>query len=180
VISSAILMRYARSLADVAFDAGQEPAVTTGLKTYLEIFRAVPDLLEVFDSPAIRREAKEKLLSNLFVKYPISKITGNFLLALLRHNRIRCFSEIFESYLKLVNSRKDIVSAQVTVAAPLSEIEIQNLSQSLAQAASKTVTLDVRTDADLVGGLVVQVGSTVYDGSIRTQLIEMKRRLAEH
>ena len=180
MISSAVFARYARSLADVAFDSGQESPVTADLKTYMEIFKAVPDLLEVFDSPAVRREAKEKLLSNLIGRYPVTKIAGNFLLTLLRNSRIRYFPEIFENYLKLVNSRKDIISAQVTVAAPLSEMEIQSLRQSLAQAASRTVTLDVRTDADLLGGLVVQIGSTVYDGSIRTQLREMKRRLADN
>jgi F-type H+-transporting ATPase subunit delta len=179
VVSSAVFARYARSLADVVFDAGQETPVTADLKTYMEIFQAVPDLLEVFDSPAIRREAKERLLSNLVGRYPVAKTTENFLLILLRNNRIRYFAEIFENYLKLINIRKDIVSAQVTVAVPLSETEIQGLNQSLAQAASKTVTLDVRTDADLLGGLVVQIGSTVYDGSIRTQLSEMKRRLAD-
>jgi len=178
VISSAVFARYARSLADVAFEANQEPAVTADLNTYMEIFKAVSDLLEVFDSPAIRREAKEKLLSTLIGRYPVTKVTENFLFTLLRHNRIRCYPEIFESYLKLVNNRKDIVSAQITVATPLSETEIQSLSQSLAQAASKTVILDMQTDADLLGGLVVQIESTVYDGSIRTQLEEMKRRLA--
>lgn len=179
MISSAVFARYAKSLAEVVFEVGQEPAVTADLDAFMQIFQAVPDLAQVFDSPAIKREAKEKLLASLTGAHPVAGITENFLQTLLRHNRLRYFPEIVVSYRKLVNTRKNIVSARVTVAAPLSAGEVENLSRSLGQAASSTVVLDVKTDAGIVGGMVVQVGSTVFDGSIRTQLSEIKRQLAE-
>ena len=106
MIPSAILGRYARSLAEVVFEENIEPNVTGDLATYSEIFRAVPDLLEVFHSPAVPREAKDKLLEELMTLYPVSPVTSNFLRILLQHNRIRFFEQIRDSYFKSVNEQQ--------------------------------------------------------------------------
>ncbi len=177
MIPSSVFSRYARSLAEVALEGNEEPSVTRDMATYREIFETVPDLLPAFHSPAVPREAKERVLSELIARYPVSQITANFLRLLLEHNRIRYFHEIHDSYTKIVNDRRGIVSAQVTAAGALSEVELSRLRESLARATGRSVTMDVRTDAGLLGGLVVQIGSTVYDGSVRSQLVEMKRRL---
>jgi F-type H+-transporting ATPase subunit delta len=179
VIPSAVLGRYARSLADIVFEKNLEEKVTEDLKTYSEIFRAVPDILEVFHSPAVPREAKEKLLGELMAQYPVNPITSNFLRILLEHNRIRYFQEIRDGFLRSVNERKGVVSARVTAAAPLSEQELKSLGDRLAGIVGKLVNIELQTDASLLGGMVVQIGSTVFDGSIRTQLADMRRRLAE-
>jgi F-type H+-transporting ATPase subunit delta len=179
VIPSAILGRYARSLAEVAFEKNLEQTVTEDLKNYNEIFRVVPDLLEAFAGPAIPRETKEKLLAALMAQYPVSPITSNFLRVLLQHNRIRYFQQIVEGYLKSVDERKGIVSARVTAAVPLSSQDLKSLESKLAGITGKIVNVELQTDANLLGGIVVQIGSTIFDGSIRTQLSEMRRRLIE-
>jgi ATP synthase F1 delta subunit len=153
--------------------------VTGDLKTYGEIFRMVPDLLVAFHTPAVPRDAKERLLDEVMAQHPVNPITSNFLRILLRHNRLRFLSQIFEIYLKAVNERKGVVSAMVTTAAPLSQQKIVGLAERLAAITGKLVNIELRTDADLLGGVVVQVGSTVYDGSVRTQLAEVRRRLSE-
>lgn len=179
MISSAILARYAKSLAEIVFEENIDEKVTEDLKTYGEIFHAVPDLLEALDSPAIPREAKEKLLGELMTRYPVHPTTSNFLRILLQNNRIRHFQEILDSFIKSVNEHKGIVSARVTAAAPLSQQEIKSLEDRLAEITGKSVNVELQTDASLLGGIVVQIGSTSFDGSIRTKLAEMKRRLAE-
>jgi F-type H+-transporting ATPase subunit delta len=179
MISSAVFGRYARSLADVVLANEEEPAVTADLGTCREIFKTVPDIPAALDSPAVPHESKIRLLAALVEKYPVSRTTMNFLRVLIDHHRIRYFDEIYQAYVKTVNERRGILEARVTAAYPLSQAELSALSGSLSNAIGKTVTLDVRTDPGLVGGLVVQIGSTVYDGSIRSQLDEMKRRLAE-
>ncbi len=179
MIPSAILGRYSRSLADVAFEENLEEKVTEDLKTYNEIFIAVPDLLEAFHSPAVPRETKEKLLGELMQRYPVNPITSNFLRILLQHNRIRYFQQILDSFLKFVNERRGIVSAQVTAAAPLSQEELKSLEQKLAAITGRQVNVELRTDENLLGGTIVQIGSTIFDGSIRTQLADMRRRLSE-
>ena len=108
-------------------------------------------------------------------RYPVQQISGNFLRVLLEHNRIRYFKEIYDAFVRICNERKGIVSAQVVTAAPAGRWKVETANGSACRKATgRAVTLNVRTDADLVGGLVVQIGSTVYDGSIRTQLNEVK------
>lgn len=179
MIPSAILGRYARSLSDIVFEEKQEPGVTADLKTYREIFNAVPGILEAFHTPAMPRDAKEKLLNEIIARYPVNPVTSNFLRVLLRHNRIRFFAQIFEIYLKSVNERKGILSARMTVATPLSEQEVAHLAERLAAVTGKIVNIELQLDAEILGGVIVQVGSKVYDGSVRTKLSEMKRRLSE-
>ena len=179
MIPSAILGRYARSLADIVFEENLEAKVTEDLNTYNEIFRAVPDVLEALHSPAVPREAKEKLLGELMARYPVNPISSNFFRILLKHNRIRYFQQILDGFLKSVNERKGIVSAMVTSAAPLSSQEMKGLEAKLAGITGKLVNMELRTDADLLGGVVVRIGSTIFDGSIRAQLAEMRRRFGE-
>jgi F-type H+-transporting ATPase subunit delta len=179
VIPSAILGRYARSLAEVVFEQNLEQIVTEDLRTYHEIFRVVPDLLEVFHSPGVPREAKVKLLDDLMVLHPANLITSNFLRILLQHNRIRYFHQIYESYLASVNDHKGIVSAKISTATPLALPELQNLRERLAGLTGKIVNIEPQTNPALLGGIVVQIGDTIFDGSIQAQLSEMRRRLAE-
>jgi F-type H+-transporting ATPase subunit delta len=179
VIPAAVLGRYARSLADVVFEENLEPEVTGNLKTYDEIFRTVPDLLDAFHNPAIPRDAKEQLLTGLIAQYPIIPIASNFLRILLQHNRMLYFSQIFQSYLKAVNKRKGVVSAVVSTSSPMSQQELKNLAEKLADFTGKLVNIELKTDASLLGGVVVQVGNTIFDGSIRARLDEVKRRFSE-
>jgi F-type H+-transporting ATPase subunit delta len=179
VISSAILGRYVRSLADVAFEDKIEDKVTEDLRAYDEVFRTVPDVLEALDSPAVPRESKANLLAELMKQYPVSLVTANFLHVLLQHNRIRHFSQILDAFLNSVNERKGIVSAQVTAAVLLSPEELKRIAERLSEITGKHVNIESQMDEGLLGGIVVQMGSTVFDGSIRTQLADMKRRLIE-
>ncbi len=179
MIPSAILGRYAQSLSEIVFEENLELQVTENLKTYAEIFRAVPDLLDAFHSPAIPRETKEKLLIEVMKLHPVHPITSNFMRILLQNNRIRFFPQILDLYLRSVNERKGIVSARVTAAAPVSPRDMKSLEIRLAEILGRQVNVELQTDANLLGGVVVQVGSTVFDGSIRTQLSEMRRRLTE-
>lgn len=179
MIPSAVLGRYARSLADVVFEENLEPEVTGDLETYEQIFQAVPDLLDAFHNPAVPRETKTKLLAELMARYPVHSISSNFLRVLLQHSRMLYFHQIFQSYRKAVNERKGIVSAIVSTATPLSQTELKSLADKLAGFTGKLVNIEMRIDADLLGGVVVQMGSTIFDGSIRTQLDAAKRRLSE-
>jgi F-type H+-transporting ATPase subunit delta len=179
VALSAVLGRYSKSLADIVFEENVEERVAEDLRTYGEIFRTVPDVLDVFHSPAVPRETKEKLLSELMARYPVHLIASNFLRTLLQHNRMGYFQQILDGFLKAVSERKGILSAQVTAAMPLLQNEVKSLEARLAGITGKVVNVESQTDASLLGGMVVQIGNTIFDGSIRTQLAEMKRRLTE-
>jgi len=179
MISSSVFARYARALVDVVTGEARETDVSRDLELYDGIFAAVPDLLDIFHSPAVPREAKERVLQELLDRYPVSPTTANFLRLLLKQNRIRYFREILDNYTKAINTLKGVVVARVSVAAVLSEADLHGLRDALARATGKTVELHTITDPGLIGGVVVQIDSTVYDGSIRRQLSEIKRRLVE-
>ncbi|NLT68839.1 MAG: ATP synthase F1 subunit delta [Acidobacteria bacterium] len=178
-MSSAVLSRYARSLADIVFEKKIEGKVTKDLQTWREIFLTCPELLEAFDAPQVPEDSKERVLDELLVRYPAHPVTSNFLRIMLQRNRIRFFNQILENYLKLVNHRNGIVTASVTTVAPIPEEEAKRLTETLSRITGKKVNVDLKTDESLIGGVVIQMGSTIFDGSIRTQLAEMKRRLVE-
>jgi F-type H+-transporting ATPase subunit delta len=179
MISSTVFSRYARSLADVVGEGDDENAVARDLALYSEIFKAAPAVLDAFDNPSIPRDAKQRVLAQLFELYHVGPVASNFLQVLLANSRIRYFQNIVDQFTRLLNRRKGIVAAEVVSALPLSELEVKTLGESLARVVGKRVQLSARTDSDLLGGLVVQVGSTVYDGSVRRQLSEMRQRLMD-
>ena len=177
MIATSVFASYARSLVDVVFEKNVEAEVTRDLFLYRDIFQAAPEVLDAFHNPAVPRDAKKRVLDELLARYPAGQIAANFFHVLLDHNRIRYFQEILDHYTNTLNERKGIVAARVTSAVPLSEREITALRERLVKAVGGAVTLTVRTDQELLGGLVVQVGSTVYDGTIRRQLTDVRQRL---
>ncbi|HSW37881.1 MAG TPA: ATP synthase F1 subunit delta [Acidobacteriota bacterium] len=179
MVPSAVLVRYARSLADVAFEEKIEDNVTQDLITINELFIAVPDVIKTFTSPAVPPGTKELILDELVTRYPVNKITHNFLRILLHNNRIGHFTAITDGFVKLVNERKGVLSARITAAVELSPEETKKIKERLEAITGKNVIVEIKTDHNLLGGMVVRVGSTVFDGSIRTQLAVMRRRLME-
>ena len=177
-MSVAVLGKYARSLAEVAFEQNVEDKVSEDLRNFYDIFNQHPDVYKVFDSLAIQRDDKEKLLDALLKKHSTTPIASNFLRVLLERNRIRWFQGIFNIFLELVNKRKGIVSAKIITAAPLDRDSVARIEKRLGKVTGKTVVAKtVETDESLLGGMVVSVGNTVYDGSVKTQLNEIRRRL---
>ena len=172
------LGRYARSLAEIAFEQNIEDKVTEDLRMFSGIFSQNPDVCKVFDSLAIPRDEKEKLLDDLLAEYPVTTIAANFMRVLLERNRIQSFQRIFDLFLEIVNKRKGVVSAKIVTATPLDQDGIGRIEKRLGKITGKTViAATVETDENLLGGIVVSVGNTIYDGSVRTRLDEMKRRL---
>jgi len=178
VIPVAMLGKYARSLAEVAFEQNIEDAVAEDLRMFAEIFNVHPDVYKTFDSPAIPRDEKVKLLDALLTEYPMTPVSSNFMRVLLEHNRVRWFQNILDVFSEVVNKRKGIVSTKIVAATPLDNNSIARIEARLGKITGKTVVASsVETDENLLGGIVVSVGNTIYDGSVRTRLEEMKRRL---
>lgn len=177
MISAALLGRYARALADVASETGEEEQVSADIELYGRIFETVPEFLEAVSSPALPRERRQNLLSKILALHPVCGTASNFLQVLLAHNRLRHFAEVAEHYRQVVNERKGILAAKVTASGPVSADQMAKLREGLSRATGKSVQLELDADPELLGGLVVQVGSTVYDGSVRRQLVEIRERL---
>jgi F-type H+-transporting ATPase subunit delta len=172
-----VARRYAAALADVVLKSGETSVVQTELKTWVEIMNANGDLQTVFRNPAIQHQNKENVLENLLERAKPSKTTANFLRILLRNSRLTELDKINERFSLELAERSGVASAQITSARPLGEAEKAELKTNLEKLTGKKVDLTFETDEKLIGGVVTKIGSTVYDGSIKTQLQQLNEQL---
>ncbi len=172
-----VARRYASALADVVLKSGETNVVQTELKTWQEMMNANGDLQTAFRNPAIQHQNKEKVLESLLEKTKPSTTTANFLRVLLRNSRLTELGEINERFSSVLAERSGIISAQITSARPLGETEKAELKTNLEKLTGKTVNLTFDINEELIGGVVTKIGSTVYDGSIKTQLQQLKEQL---
>ncbi len=172
-----VARRYANALADVVTKTSEVDSVRNELKTWETMINANTDLQTAFGNPAISQVNKEKVLENLIEKTQPTKTTANFLRVLLRNSRLTEISEINQKFSSVLEERSGAVSAQITSARVLSEAEKSELQTSLQQLTGKNLKLNFETDETLIGGVVTRLGSTVYDGSVKTQLAELKQQI---
>lgn len=172
-----VARRYAAALADVVAKSGETDVVKTELKTWETLLDGSSDLQNAFRNPAISQTDKEKVLENLIEKTRPLKTTANFLRVLLRNNRLTEIKEINEKFSSVLEERSGVVSANITSARQLSETEKAEMRASLEKLTNKKINLEFKTDEALIGGIVTRLGSTVYDGSVKTQLEELKQQM---
>jgi F-type H+-transporting ATPase subunit delta len=172
-----VARRYANALADVVTKTGETDSARTELKTWEQMISANTDLQTAFGNPAISQVNKEKVLENLIEKTQPTKTTANFLRILLRNNRLTEIGEINQKFASVLEERSGAVSAQITSARSLSEAEKAEMQTNLSKLTGKTISLNFETDETLIGGVVTRIGSTVYDGSVKTQLAELKHQM---
>ncbi len=172
-----VARRYAAALADVVTKTNETDSVKTELVTWEQIINSNADLHAAFRNPAISHADKEKVLDNLIARTQPTKTTTNFLRVLLRNNRLTEIKEINERFASVLEERSGVVSAQITSARPLSETEKAEMKSSLEKLTGKQINLNYATDESLIGGVVTRLGSTVYDGSVKTQLEELKQQM---
>lgn len=172
-----VARRYASALADVVIKTGETENVRTELKTWEEMTTANSELLDAFRSPAIPHLSKEKVLESLLAKTKPSKTTANFLRILLRNSRLTDLHEINEKFASVLEERSGVVSANITSARGLSEAEKAEFQTKLEKLTGKKVNLNFDIKEEIIGGVVTRIGSTVYDGSVKTQLENLKQQL---
>lgn len=172
-----VARRYATALADVVTKTGETDSVRTELKTWEQIIGANGDLQAAFRNPAISLESKEKVLQHLIEKTQPLKTTANFLRVLLRNSRLTEIGEINRKFAGVLEERSGGVSAQITSARPLTEQQKSEIQTNLERMTGKRISPKFVTDKTLIGGVVTRIGSTVYDGSVKTQLEELKQQM---
>jgi F-type H+-transporting ATPase subunit delta len=172
-----VARRYASALADVVLKTGETQTVLTELKTWESMFGDGSNLSQVFGNPSIAHLNKEKVLENLIERAKPNRTTANFLRILLRNNRLTELREINERFISVLDERSGLISAEVTSARPLSETEKAEIRASLEKLTRKKVNLNYKIDEKIIGGVVTRVGSTIYDGSVKTQLENLREEL---
>ncbi len=173
-----VARRYASALADVVLDRGEAKEVQAELQEWEKLLQANANLQEVFRNPTIALDQKRAVLNKLIERAQPRGTTANFLKVLLQNQRLTDLAEINQKFANLLDERAGMVAATVTTARPVPDNTQQSLQEKLATLTQKKVRLDFEEDPDLIGGLVTRIGSTVYDGSVRSHLQQIKERMA--
>jgi len=168
---------YAGALADVALASGRAETLRQEVRSFAELAAGSADLRNFLDSPAIPREGKQDLLGKLVGRMGASGELRNFLFVLVDHHRTGMLPEIAREFETTLLDRLGVAEASITSARELSAPQKQKLAGTLESVTGKKIEARYAVDPTLVGGLVVRIGSTVYDGSVRAQLEKLAARL---
>ena len=171
--------RYARALADVVMDAKLNTAeVEQQLEDFATTFAGSKDLRELLLNPSISAQKRVAILDKINGRVGCGPKVRNFLAVLIRHERLGALAEILEEYREEMNRRLSISNAEVVTARPLEDHERSELEgQVSVLAGHNKVNATFREDKSLIGGAIVRIGSTIYDGSIRGRLERLKEQL---
>jgi F-type H+-transporting ATPase subunit delta len=173
-----IARRYASALADVILQRGEAKEVQHELQQWDEMLKSSAGLHEVFRNPTIALDQKRAVLNKLIERAKPRPTTTNFLKVLLQNQRLTELPEINRKLTDILDERAGMVAAIVTTARPVPDNIQRSLEQRLTAVTQKKVRLNFEQDPNLIGGLVARIGSTVFDGSVRNQLQQIKERMA--
>jgi F-type H+-transporting ATPase subunit delta len=174
----AAALRYARALFDVVLAEGSIERAQEDLQRFSDVVAGSDALTKVFANPAIPTARKKGVVGALLERLglpvgPVSKL----MLLLGDRDRLMLLPEVVRAYRDRVMEHQRVVRGDVTTAIPLPPDALRRIEYGLASATGRTVTLDARVDPSIIGGAITRIGSTVYDGSVTTQLQKMKQAL---
>ena len=182
-MASAVANRYAKALADVVMAPGSalkaEDAVAQ-LRAVDAMIQASVELKHALLTPAIQNSRKRAVMAKLLEKAGGSPLIRNFTYVLIDHRRIGIIGEIREAFEAHVDELLGFARAEVTSATPLDHRVGANLESELSRLTGKRMRLRFDVDPALIGGVVARIGSTVYDGSVRGELLQLGRKLTGH
>jgi F-type H+-transporting ATPase subunit delta len=169
--------RYARALLDVVIKEGNPEQVEQELSAFADLLAKNPALQKALTNPAVpvtgKRGVTKELVERMKPSAPVSKL----LMLLADRDRLVLIPDLLDVYRERLMDHRQVVRAEVTTAEPLPDATLDVLKQRLAQMTGRQVRMTTRVDPSIIGGVVTKVGSTVYDGSVATQLDRIKTRL---
>ena len=176
---AAFAARYARAFADVVASQRVDPnQAVAQLNGFVSLVDGSPDLKHVWDNPSVPTDQKVRLLDALVQREGAGKFVRNFLAVLISHNRIGAIKDVTRQFIAEMDARMGFAQADIISARPLNNDERRELESQIGRMLGKQVRASYAQDQSLIGGAVVKVGSTIYDGSVSGQLERLKEQLA--
>jgi F-type H+-transporting ATPase subunit delta len=162
--------RYAAALFELADERHALDAVAGDLRELRTMLQQSHDLARLLRSPVLSREDQAKAIAALSERAGLSELTRDFLGVAAGNRRLFAVPAIIEAYLNQLAERRGEVTAEITTAQPLNETQQNTLAEQLRRAVGRRVTVDLRVDPSLLGGMIVKVGSRMIDGSLKSRL----------
>ena len=174
----ALAQRYANALVDVVIEQGNADQVRKELASFNELLDQSADLRNFLASPAVPPPTKQAVIEKLVARLGASKTLRNFLFVIVENRRAAMLPQIQQAFEALLRARLGVAEAQVTSVRELGVEEKLNLVRALERLTGKRVEAQYEINEELIAGAVVRIGSTIYDGSVRAQLDQLRTRLA--
>jgi len=176
---AALAAPYARALADVIAGERLDPAqIESQLGDFAAAWHESAGLREIFLDPSFSIEEKVAILDKLNTRLEMMRQVRNFIAVLIHHDRLHIFDEILREFRHEMNRRLGISEVEITTAHPLDSSGRADLKSQIANLTRSRIVATFREDSSLLGGVVVRIGSTVYDGSVRGRLDRLEEELA--
>ena len=169
-IRASLAGRYASALFDLARDGKQIDAVGRSLDTLNQALADSRELSELVDSPLVSRAESGRAFAALAPQLQLDPITSNFIGVLARNGRKRELRSVIRAFRRLAADHRGETTADVITARPLNDDQVAQLKSQLRARAGTNVAIDARIDPQILGGIIVKVGSQLIDASIRTKL----------
>jgi len=169
-ITASLQGRYASALFDLANESGAVAAVESDLEKLDEAILASDDLSALIRNPQISREAAAQAVDGVGGLLGLSDLTRKFLGVLATNRRLSALPDVVRAFAAIAAAARGEVTAEVTSAHPLSPAQLKTLTAKLKEREGKDVKIKANVDPEVLGGLVVRIGSTQIDSSIRTRL----------
>ncbi len=175
--SLVVAKRYAKALLEIGREDGKYEQYGRELADMASLFVEAPDLPTALGNPGFPFDGRRSLLAAILQKAGLSPIVSNFFRLLMDRGRIGEVPGIHAVYQRLLDEVKGITRAEVSSAQALSQAQIEQLAATLKKVAGREVKLEVKEDSSLIGGVVSRIGDLVLDGSVKTQLANLKDSL---
>jgi F-type H+-transporting ATPase subunit delta len=173
----ALAERYAAALVDVALENKQAELVKQELAAFATMVRESPDLQAFLSNPSIGRAVKHSAIEQLVARMGASRTLRNYLFVIVDQRRAGMLIEIEQAFSALLDARQGITQATVTSPTDLTSEERAELGAVLTKLTGKRIQAQFKTDSTLIGGALVKIGSTIYDGSVRAQLDRLRVKM---
>jgi F-type H+-transporting ATPase subunit delta len=170
--------RYAKALFGLAQDEHKQAEVREEIERLNSLFDASRELREALLTPLHPASERQAAVRAIADRASVSPLVQNFLGYLIDQRRLIDFGGITTAYAELADSAAGLITAEVVAASPLDERRKDRLRRALSERTGQEVRLQIEVDSTLIGGVIAKVGDLVFDGSLRTQLTQLRANLS--
>ena len=177
MINTTLARRYAKALVEIGQEKDSLEKYGQDLSSLTELVDVSRDFREILINPVFTKDDKKRIAGQIFTRLHTDQMVINFVNLLIDRKRIDQLAGIEKAYRQEVDQIRGITRGEVVSAEPLSEEQLGRVTGALSQISGKKVLVSTRVDPSLIGGLSAKVGDKVFDGTIRTQLSQLKESL---